>query len=61
MFNMPLNYEKVGIIKSDNVYLQRDKIIEYFSDDIKNALLAFAELAKILGSQLQLVISHNQP
>lgn len=52
MFNMPRNYEKAGISKSDDVYLEKDKIIQYYSEDIKNALLAFAELNQVLGSKL---------
>lgn len=50
MLHMPRNYEKAGISKEDNVYLERDKIVQYYNEDIKNALLAFAELNQVLGS-----------
>ncbi|WP_085833139.1 DUF1266 domain-containing protein [Clostridium merdae] len=51
MFHMPRNYEKAGISKSDDVYLEKDKIIQFYSEDIKNALLALAELNQVLASQ----------
>lgn len=51
MFNMPRNYKKAGISKKDDVFLEKDKVLEYYSEDIKNAISAFTELNRVLGNK----------
>jgi hypothetical protein len=51
MFHMPRNYKKAGISKKDDGYLDKDKVIEYYSEDIKNAISAFSELNRVLGNK----------
>ena len=49
MFHLPRNYKKAGISKKDDGKLHKDKVISYYLEDIKNAVLAFSELNQILG------------
>lgn len=49
MFHMPRNYKKAGISKKDDVFLDKDQVLKHYSEDIKNALLAFSELNQVLG------------
>lgn len=51
MFHLPRNYKKAGISKKDDVYLDKEKIMFYYSEDIKNAIQAFSELNHILGNK----------
>lgn len=51
MFHLPRNYKKAGISKKEDVYLDKDKVLEYYSEDIKNAISAFSELNRMLGNK----------
>ena len=52
MFHLPRNYKNAGISKKDDVYLDKDKVLEYYSEDIKNAISAFSELNRVLGNKV---------
>ncbi|WP_394523437.1 DUF1266 domain-containing protein [Lacrimispora sp. JR3] len=51
MFHMPRNYKKAGISKKDDVFLDKEQVLKHYSEDIRNALLAFSELNQVLGEK----------
>lgn len=51
MFSMPRNFKKAGISKKEDVFLEKEQIKNYYSEDIHNAILAFTELNQVLGNR----------
>lgn len=49
VFHMPRNYKKAGVSKKEDVFLDKQKVLQYYSEDIGNVLRAFKQLAEVLG------------